>query len=522
MTKKIALIIGAGPGGLTTAYQLLKETDIHPIVLESGNYIGGIARTINHNNNRMDIGGHRFFSKEERVMALWREIMPLQGAPSKDDLVTGRKPPLTLHGPDPEKTNIVMLMRRRISRIFYLRKFFDYPLSLKLETFTNLGLIRTARAGLGYMWAAMFKRKENSLEDFLINRFGKPLYQMFFEDYTEKVWGVSPKYISPAWGAQRIKGLSLMKALKTILLKPFKKNNKNIETSLIEEFYYPKFGPGHLYEHMVDLIREKGGEVHLLNKVTSLDLYNQRIHSITVQTPEGIKTFNPDYVISTMAIKDLVASLTSKQVPTDIQKVASGLVYRDFITVGILVPKLKIVNKTKLKTLANIVPDCWIYIQEKDVKVGRLQIFNNWSPYMVKDPYHTVWVGLEYFVNVGDPLWEMSKESFIQLAIDELVKIGIITSATDVMDSVQVKVDKAYPAYFGTYDQFEQVKTFLDNIENLYCIGRNGQHRYNNMDHSMMTAIVAVESMKDPLKVPKSSIWKVNTEKEYHETKKSS
>jgi len=520
MDKKTAIIIGAGPGGLTAAHELLKRTDIRPIVLEAGDYIGGIARTINHHDNRMDVGGHRFFSKEEKVMALWRELMPLQGAPSKDDLATGRAVPLTAGGPDPEQDDIVMLVRRRVSRIFYLRKFFDYPLSLKWETFANLGFFRTMRAGLGYMWAAVFKRKEKSLEDFLINRFGKPLYGMFFEDYTEKVWGVSPKHISPDWGAQRIKGLSLMKALKTILAKPFRKDKTKVETSLIEEFYYPKFGPGQMYEHMAKLIEEKGGEVRLNHRVKHIELDNGRIKSVTVVTPAGEEKITGDHFISTMPIKDLILAMEDAVNDKEVIEIASGLVYRDFITVGVLVPKLKIQNKTKLKTMSGIVPDCWIYVQEKDVKVGRLQIFNNWSPYMVKHPLDSVWIGLEYFVNEGDAMWQMKEDDFIKMAVSELVKIGIIEDARDMMDATETKVAKAYPAYFGSYPRFAHVKEYLNGISNLYCVGRNGQHRYNNMDHSMMTAVVAVDSIIDETKTPKSLIWDVNTEKEYHEAKK--
>lgn len=519
MNKKIALIIGAGPGGLTAAYELLKHTDIHPIVIEEGDYIGGIARTINHHDNRMDIGGHRFFSKEKRVVDLWQEIMPLQGHPSMDDLKTGRKIKLSEGGPNPEKEDIVMLIRRRISRIFYLRKFFDYPLSIKIETFLNLGIFRTIYAGFGYVASALFKRKEHSLEDFLINRFGKPLYQMFFEDYTEKVWGVKPKFISPSWGAQRIKGLSLIKALTSILFKPFR-NKKNIETSLIDEFNYPKYGPGHLYEHMAKLIQNKGGDILLNHKVVSLKKDGLKIHEVSIKTAQGTIQMKADYVISTMPIKDLVLNIEDASKSPAVQEVASGLIYRDFITVGLLLPKLKMTNKTHVKTLGNIIPDCWIYIQEKDVKVGRLQIFNNWSPYMVKDPVNTVWIGLEYFVNKGDDLWNMPKQAFIDFAIDEITRIGLISNPKEVMDSVQIKVEKAYPAYFGTYNQFDVLKEYINNIDNLYCIGRNGQHRYNNMDHSMMTAIVAVESIKNPLKVLKSTIWNVNTEKAYHEEKK--
>jgi hypothetical protein len=273
---------------------------------------------------------------------------------------------------------------------------------------------------------------------------------------------------------------------------------------------------------MSELIKDMGGEVRLNQKVVKINLHDSKIESVIVSTPQGNHEIKGDYFISTMPIKDLVLAMKETITKPEILPLAKGLIYRDFITVGVLVPKLKIKNKTKFKTLGNIVPDCWIYIQEKDVKVGRLQIFNNWSPYMVKDPENTVWVGMEYFVNVGDELWQMHEEAFRKFAIQELVNIGILDPTTVIMDSVQVKVEKAYPAYFGTYDRFEEIKTFLNDIENLYCIGRNGQHRYNNMDHSMMTAIVTVESILDPEKVHKESIWKVNTEKEYHETKKTS
>lgn len=513
--NKTAVIIGAGPAGLTAAYELLKTTDISPVILEESEYIGGISRTARHNGNRMDIGGHRFFSKIDKVNDLWQELMPLQGEPSFDDIKTNTEKPLKSGGPNPEKDEKVLLIRNRVSRIYYLRKFFDYPISLKPETFINMGLSRTLKAGLGYLHSCVSKKEESSLENFYINRFGRPLYEMFFEDYTEKLWGVSPSEIAADWGAQRVKGLSLKKAVLNVITKPLKKGG-NVETSLIEQFYYPKKGPGQLWETLAEEIQKKGGIILKNHRVTDIKITDGKISSVSAQTPEGKKTFKADFYISTMPVKDLVEGMKDT-VPEEVKSIASALPYRDFITVGLLVNKLKLSNKTQHKTLGNIVPDCWIYIQERDVKIGRLQIFNNWSPYMVKDPENTVWVGLEYFCSEGDKLWNMSDSEFISFASDELEKIGIINKS-DILDSVRIKVKKAYPAYFGAYKDFPKVRGFLDSIENLYCIGRNGMHRYNNMDHSMLTAIEAVNCIKSG-NSDRSVIWDVNTEKEYHEEK---
>jgi protoporphyrinogen oxidase len=338
---------------------------------------------------------------------------------------------------------------------------------------------------------------------------------MFFEDYTEKLWGINPKYIAADWGAQRVKGLSLTKAVINVLTKPFKKK-EDTETSLIEQFYYPKKGPGQLWEALADEIEKLGGRILHQNSVKTLKLDGKRIKSVGVETPDGFVEYSADYYISTMPVKDLVNGM-GEEVPNTVKDVALNLPYRDFMTVGVLVDKLLLENKTKHKTLGDIVPDCWIYIQERDVKLGRLQIFNNWSPYMVKDPENTVWVGLEYFCNEGDEYWNMSDREFTEFALDELEKIGIINKA-DVKDTVRIRVKKAYPAYFGTYNEFHKVREYLDGIDNLYCIGRNGMHRYNNMDHSMLTAMEAVNCIKDKT-LSKSSIWNVNTEQEYHEEK---
>ena len=520
MSQKTAVIIGAGPAGLTAAYQLLTETDIIPIIFEETSFIGGISRTAVWHGNRMDIGGHRFFSKNKEIMDFWTNLLPLQGSPSTDDKILGRNVSLTDGGPDPEKEDLVMLKRNRVSRIFYMRDFFDYPISISAQTILNMGLTNTFKAGMGYISSTIFKRTEKSLEDFYINRFGKPLYKMFFEGYTEKVWGVHPSKIAPDWGAQRVKGLSLSKAVLSMVKKHLKiTSSQDVETSLIEEFYYPKKGPGQLWEALADKIVDMGGIINLGSKVTDIKVSQGKIESVDILKGENEKfTLKADYYFSSMPIKDLLQSMNN-EAPENVKQVAASLPYRDFITVGLLVNKLKIKNTTKIKTIGNIVPDCWIYIQEPDVKVGRMQIFNNWSPYMVKDLENTVWVGLEYFCNEGDKLWRATDESFIEFASREMEKIGII-DRDDVLDSVRIKVKKAYPAYFGSYSDFPKIRDYLDSIDNLYCIGRNGQHRYNNMDHSMLTAIEAVKLIKTG-GTDKHFIWNVNTEESYHETNQS-
>ncbi len=517
---KHAIIVGAGPAGLTAGYELLKNTDIHPEIFEMTDAIGGISKTVEYKGNRMDIGGHRFFSKNQDVMEWWINLMPIQGGRSKDDILLGlNDKELSTDGPDPEKVDRVILLRHRVSRILFLRRFFDYPISLSISTFSNMGLLRTVKAGLGYLGALVHKKEEKSLEDFYINRFGKPLYSMFFEDYTEKVWGIHPSKLGADWGSQRVKGLSILGVLKDVFLKKMgKKDGTKVETSLIEQFIYPKYGPGQLWELVADEITKKGGDVSLESEVIGINVVNGNVTSIDVRGKNGIvSTHNCDYLLSTMPIKDLINAIKGIDVPENVKRIANNLPYRDFITVGLCLKKLKIINKTKLKTYKNRVPDTWIYIQERDVKIGRLQVFNNWSPYMVKDYENTVWIGLEYFCAEGDDLWNMSKQEFVNMAIDELCKIDVI-EREDVLDSCQVKVKKAYPSYYGSYYELNEVKKFLDGIENLYCMGRNGQHRYNNMDHSMLTAIETVKQIMTG-NTDKSAIWSVNTEEDYHETK---
>ena len=510
-TQRIAIIAGAGPAGLTAAYELLKQTDIKPIIFEKTDAIGGISQTVQYHGNRMDIGGHRFFSKSDRVMDWWQQVMPLQAKPSKDDiLLQETEKAFAPTGPDPEKEDRTMLLRRRVSRIFFLRKFFDYPISMKKETFLNMGFVRMMRAGFGYLWACVHKLPETSLENFYINRFGRPLYEMFFEDYTTKVWGVHPSKLGADWGSQRVKGLSIIAVLKDMWRKNFgNKDTAEVETSLIEQFIYPKYGPGQLWELVAKDIEQMGGEIRLETAVTEIRVNGERLM---------VNGMECDYFLSTMPIKDLIPALQGIDVPKEVQQIAAELPYRDFITVGLLVNKMKIKNETKLRTYAERVPDTRIYIQERDVKIGRLQVFNNWSPYLVKDYENTMWIGLEYFCTEGDALWNMPSEDFISMAKKELAKIDIIDEK-DVLDACHVKIQKAYPAYYGSYYQLDTVRRFLDTIPNLFCLGRNGQHRYNNMDHSMMTAFETVDAIKNGRIEDKNAIWNVNTETQYHESK---
>ena len=529
MTQKTAIIIGAGPAGLTAAYEFLKRTDIKPIIYEASQDIGGISKTVNYKGNRIDIGGHRFFSKSDRVMDWWRTIMPLEASGELQEQAfaisyQNKTREVKADGPsaNPATTDLVMLVRRRLSRIFFLRKFFDYPIQMNIQTALNLGPVRIVKILISYglAWLAPIKH-EKSLEDFFINRFGRELYLTFFKDYTEKVWGVPCSEIKPEWGAQRIKGLSITKAIlhaaKSLLPRDKSLSQKDVETSLIERFLYPKLGPGQLWEEVARQVVEMGGEIHFKQACVGVEVANNKVVGATILNKQsGAKTsVSGDYFFSTMPIKELVAAMGTVP-PAQVCEVAEGLMYRDFITVGLLLKKMKVKNTASTKTHNNIVPDNWIYIQERDVKIGRLQVFNNWSPYMVKDQ-ENAWLGLEYFCNQDDSLWEMADKDFIQFAIAELAKIDII-EAKDVIDSTILRMEKTYPAYFGSYDRFDVLRNYIDKLDNLFLVGRNGMHRYNNSDHSMLTAMTAVDNIIAGV-TSKENIWAVNTEQEYHEEK---
>ena len=518
--KKKVIIIGAGPAGLTAGYELLKNSkDYEVIILEREWQVGGISKTINYNGNRMDLGGHRFFTKDDKINNIWKEILPIQGKGSYDDIKLGiNNKEYVKKGPNPEKEDKVFLIRNRVSRIFYNKKFFDYPVSLSFNTIKNLGFFKTIQSGFSYIKSMIIKKDESNLENFYINRFGKKLYSIFFKGYTEKLWGRSPSDIDSSWGKQRVKGLSITEVLKDVFYRVFKIKNKNKETSLIESFYYPKYGPGQMYEEMEKAFVKMGGKVLKNHNVIKINNSNNKIESIVCTYNNKEIEITGDIFISSMAIKDLISGMN--KVPNKIYDIAVNLPYRDFVTIGLVVDKLKIKNKTKIKTLNNIVPDTWIYIQSTDFKMGRIQVFNNWSPYLVKDIKNTISLGLEYFCFENDSLWNSSDSTLKELAFNELIEMGILENDTNILDYHVERVVKAYPAYFDSYKDFDKVKEYLNKCSNLYCIGRNGQHRYNNMDHSMGTAIECVNNILNNIK-DKENIWNVNTEEVYHEEKTS-
>ncbi len=514
----LVLIIGAGPAGLTAATEVLARGGV-PVVVDLEAQAGGLARTVEYSGNRIDIGGHRFFSRDESIMQWWLQVLPLQGAPSRDDIAVGRRVPLSGRdeAPDPETTDAVMLTRTRLSRIYFLRRFFDYPIRLSIATVRALGLPRALRILCSYIGARVRPiHPERTLADYYINRFGRELYRLFFEDYTRKVWGVPCTEIGPEWGAQRVKGLSIGSAVRHAVASLMSRDDSveqaETPTTLIGRFLYPKYGPGQLWETVAARVVAQGGRVSLGHEVTALRIERDEIREVRVTgLPDGVElTISPDFVMSSMPLADLVARIEGERPGAAVVSVARDLPYRDFLTVGLLVdtmdPAVTAVGETRI-------PDNWLYMQERDVRLGRLQVFNNWSPYLVEDDSKT-WLGLEYFCSEGDDLSCMDDAAITRMAVDELASLGMI-AVDSVLDSVVIRVTKAYPGYFGSYADIGVVREYVDRIENLYVMGRNGMHRYNNMDHSMLSAQAAVRAMAG--EGSREQVWNVNAEDEHHE-----
>lgn len=461
------VVIGAGPAGLTAAYELAKQS-IQPIVLEQSNQVGGISRTETYKGYRFDIGGHRFFTKVTEVDQLWHEILG-------DGFI---KVP-------------------RLSRIYYQGKFYDYPLSLWNALF-NLGIGTSAIILLSYL-KAKFKSKlrtvePETFEEWVSDRFGIRLYRIFFKTYTEKVWGIPCNKIRADWAAQRIQGMSLKRAVINAL---FKTQNAK---SLIKEFNYPLFGPGMMWERCQELIEQKGGTVALNTRVTQIKREGTRIKSITIQQGDQETQLQGIHFISSMPVTALLHRLDPPP-PPQVLEAARGLKYRDFLIVSLIIDR------------DHLFPDNWIYIHSPEFKVGRIQNFKNWSPEMVPDANKTC-LGMEYFCSQGDELWEMSDEALIELASQEAAALGLGVELKDIKDGTVIRQLKAYPVYDGEYRQhLNVIQEYLETFENLQTVGRNGMHRYNNQDHSMLTAMLAVKNLLGE----QHDLWDVNTERSYHE-----
>jgi protoporphyrinogen oxidase len=465
---QVCVIIGAGPAGLTAAFELLQQ-DRSVIVLEADAQVGGLSRTVEYKGFRFDVGGHRFFSKVPLVRQWWSRILP-------DDF----------------------LIRPRLSRIYYRGRFFDYPLK-PMNALRSLGLLEGIRIGMSFFAIKLFPNKrEDSFEQWVTNRFGRRLYEIFFKTYTEKVWGIPCAEIGADWAAQRIKDLDLTTLVRTAFLGN-RDSDGRVITTLIEEFNYPRLGPGMMWDRVRQLIEEKGGPVDLGSRVERVSHANGRVRSVTAATDQGMREVCGSQFISSMPIRDLFEALDPRP-PGPVLQAADGFRYRDFLTVGLILD------------CPDPFPDNWIYIHSDEVRVGRIQNYKAWSPDMVPD-LSKCSIGLEYFVQVGDELWTMSDEDLIELGIRETASLGLIR-AGDVLDGIVIRMPKAYPVYDRDYqERLSVVRDYLSGFSNLQLVGRNGQHRYNNQDHSMLTAIYAARNITGA----DYDIWNVNVGEEYLE-----
>ena len=472
-TDRPVLVIGGGPAGLTAAYRLAQAGD-PVVVVEQDTVLGGISRTVERDGWRFDIGGHRFFTKVTPVEEFWHEVLP------EEDF----------------------LLRPRMSRIFYEGKYYDYPIKLG-NALGNLGVVEAVRCGLSFLWVRIHPpRDQSTLEGYIVSNYGWRLYRHFFKTYNEKVWGVSASELSADWGAQRIKGMSLWDAVWEPIRSSLgrRRDRANQVTSLIEEFQYPKFGPGMMWDRCAELVGSLGGEVRMATSASAVHVDGGRAVAVTVDHDGTSERTEVSHVVSSMPLTAL-ARIVEPPVPAEVLAAADALHYRDFLTIALVVPE------------SRGFPDNWIYIHAPDVEVGRIQNFGSWSPYLVKDG--RTCLGMEYFVFEGDELWTMSDEDLVVLGTKELAAIGLV-DASDVEAGYVVRMPKAYPVYDDTYrDNVEVIRRWFErNAPNVHPVGRNGMHKYNNQDHSMYTAMLTVENIHGA----SHDIWSVNVEEEYHET----
>ncbi len=466
------IIAGGGPAGLTAAYELSRHGRSCVVLEADPRMVGGISRTDQYKGYRFDIGGHRFFSRSREVNDLWREILG-------DQFIT----------------------RDRLSRIYYDRKFFHYPLK-PVDALWKLGLFRACRIVASYLKArARPIRPERSFEDWVVNRFGRVLFEIFFKSYSEKLWGMPTNAISADWAAQRIKDLDLVRAVTSALFGGLRSRKGEVIKTLIDRFEYPRLGPGQMWETARDRVRQQGGAVHLDRKVVSIEHDGTAVTAMVSADSSGKLTrYSGQHFLSTLPVRSLIRAM-SPAAPDEVRQAAESLKYRDFLTVVLIVDR------------AETFPDNWIYIHEPGVRVGRIQNFKNWSPDLVPDPSKTS-LGLEYFCFEGDELWTRSDDELVQIGRREIEAIGL-AKASEVIDGCVVRMPKAYPVYDDHYQaHLGVIRAWLKTLPNLELAGRNGMHKYNNQDHSMMTALLAARNI---LGLGTFDTWKVNTDAEYHE-----
>ena len=483
-TMQKIVVIGAGPAGITAACELLKQSDKYEVVvLEASQQVGGLAKTVCDRENRIDLGGHRFFAKDERIISWWTDILPVV------DTV------------DADRHENVMLIRKRISRIRYHHHFYDYPVQLNRQTLKKLGFIRAAGVLFSYLGAVIHKRPERSLEDFYRNRFGERLYRLFFQSYTYKLWGVPASQIAKDWGQQRVRGLSVRR----MLWERFSLCRRQDSEITAEHFAYPKYGPGQLWSCAAAQIENMGGEILMGYRVVEIREQASRICSVVCETPDGRREISGDIFVSSMPMRDLVTGM--QHVPGHIYTIAADLPYRSMVIVTV---------EIQLKPGQSYPKDCWIYAQEQGVQAGRIQIYNNWSPWMVEDPACTVLLGLEYFCNMHDAVYDRDPADWKRVVLSDLRKLALFTAPVVVKRVHCIQVPDAYPGYYGSYEYIDDIRGYLDTYENLYVIGRNGQHRYHNMEHAMQTAMRAVTHIVQQDHDTRD-IWGVNQAAEYIE-----